>query len=118
VFTRRRPATILVASHDWNIREVLCEMFERAGHHTFRAETAEDALVGIAEHTFDVVILDGDLPHADLELCRLAAQGNLVMISGATDVAGGLAEASVSKPIHIEELLKKVEDLLSNARTL
>ena len=69
---------ILVVEDDRGVRESLAMVLEFQGLEVLQANTGEDALVSVAEHDPQAIILDINLPGIDgLEVCRrLRARGD------------------------------------------
>jgi len=121
-----RNATILLVEDDDNLREVICEFLQAAGHKVLVAEGAEQAceIASGAGNGFDVVLTDVVLRGGNgRELVRkLHAQCStfkVVYMSGYTAnaiVHHGVLEPGtlfLQKPFSRTTLLNKIEDALS-----
>src|SRR5260370_42499398 len=65
-------ATLLIVDDEASIREDLRGVFEGAGHRTIAVGDAPAALRLLRKQTWDLVMLDVELPEIDgLALCRL-----------------------------------------------
>ena len=63
--------TILIADDDPHIREVLTFALEKAGFRVEAAHHGKEALEKTAHHTFDLIVLDINMPEMDgLEVCK------------------------------------------------
>lgn len=111
-----RTARILVVEDDARLAEVLARELGRA-YEVVVAATGRDALFRAETETFDLVLLDLNLPDIDgLEVAeRLEGHpADLVMLTARADVASrvrGLyagADDYVAKPFQMEELLARV----------
>jgi len=110
---------ILLVDDDRAVKQVLSESLEAEGHSVITAENGIDALKLIAEHRFDLILLDIMMPRMDgLELCqRIRDQypGPIVMISGRdrkADKVIGLtlgADDYITKPFEIDEVISRVK---------
>jgi DNA-binding response OmpR family regulator len=56
-------ATVMVADDDAEVRHVLGEALQRQGCRVVQAEDGRDALEKLAHETFDLVVVDLDMPH-------------------------------------------------------
>jgi PAS domain S-box-containing protein len=56
-------ATVMVADDDADVRHVLGEALQRQGCRVVQAEDGRDALEKLAHETFDLVVVDLDMPH-------------------------------------------------------
>lgn len=111
------------------MRELICERLQKEAFHTVEAEDAETALAGLADHEFDVAIVDVKLPGMDgIELTKRIKDGSpdtmIVMITGVADVdiavramrAG--AEDFALKPFNLDALTLTVERALGKRRLI
>nr|WP_246206340.1 ATP-binding protein [Propylenella binzhouense] len=119
----RRPLHVLIAEDNRTNQKVLSKILERAGHRSRIAENGEAALDILAEDTFDVVLMDVNMPVLDgieaTKLYRFASIGQRrVPILGLTADASQEArercmEAGMddcaSKPIDPRQLLTLID---------
>jgi two-component system OmpR family response regulator len=118
-------AEVLVVDDEPEIRQILSYLLEFAGHEVRTAADGEEAVVALAEHAPDCVILDVMMPKLDgFGVLRVRKERNLapsarvVLLtakSGERDFSRGWelgADEYVVKPFDGEELLARVEDLL------
>ena len=119
-------AEVLVVDDEPEIRQILSYLLEFAGHEVRTAADGEEAVAALAEHAPDCVILDVMMPKLDgFGVLRVRKERNLapsarvVLLtakSGERDFSRGWelgADEYVVKPFDGEELLARVEDLLS-----
>jgi DNA-binding response OmpR family regulator len=114
--------TILVVDDEPSIREVVTLYLQRAGYRVIVAADGEAALLALAKHTPDLVVLDLMLPQVDgLEITRqLRVQGDtpIIMLTARreeTDRILGLemgADDYVVKPFSPRELVSRVKAVL------
>jgi DNA-binding NtrC family response regulator len=119
-------AAILIVDDDQTIRDTLYERFSE-GHLCHTAETAEQALVWLADDTYDVVLTDISMPGmSGVELLGYVRQRQphtpVIIISGISDEghAKGMlqlgAYAYLLKPFPIKEVEERVEDAIRQRR--
>ncbi len=113
--------TILVVDDDARLLHVLAVFFELKGYEVRTAAGGLPALEAIGEQRPDVVILDALMPDlGGLEVCkRLRSDEKLkglpiIIVTAAAElekpaIAAG-ADAFVSKPFDLDELLGRVEE--------
>lgn len=115
-------AAILIVDDDQTIRDTLYDLLSDT-HLCHQAETAEQALVWLADDAYDVVITDISMPGmSGVELLGHVRQSQpqtpVIIISGINDEghAKGLlrlgAYAYVLKPFKLEEVEASVEGAL------
>ena len=120
--------SILVVEDDPAISELLRYNLHNEKYEVSLASTAEDALVLVEEHSFDLMVLDWMLPGmSGIELCRRLRQRRetkalpvlmLTARSEESDSVRGLstgADDYVVKPFSIAELMARVKALLRRA---
>ncbi|MCA1628881.1 MAG: response regulator [Acidobacteria bacterium] len=119
-------AAILIVDDDEAIRDTLYDLFSE-GHLCHVAETAEQALVWLAEDTYDVVLTDISMPGiSGVELLGHVRQQQpytpVIIISGIGDEehARGMlklgAYACLVKPFRSEEVEERVEGAIKQRR--
>lgn len=111
--------TVLVVDDDPSIR-LLCRVnLQLDGHDVHEAGTLAEARAAIAEHHFDVVILDVHIAGADgrdllAELRASRAELPIALLTGTADRDDLLragADALIPKPFTIDELRETVDRL-------
>lgn len=115
-------ARILVVDDDPDIRSLLRELLERAGHAVVSAEDGRGALRSLYEERPDLVVLDVAMPELDgwgtLERVRDLSDVPVLMLTARTgelEKVRGLragADDYVTKPFGRQELLARAEALL------
>ncbi len=116
-------AHILVVEDEEAIAEGLRLNLERKGYRVDLAADGQQALERVANHRFDLILLDVRLPEVDgFEVCQqLRGENNFTPIlmltarSQADDIVYGLklgADDYVVKPFDLAELLARIEGLL------
>ncbi|GAA3834584.1 response regulator transcription factor [Streptomyces phyllanthi] len=113
---------LLIATDDPATSELLSTTLELAGYRTGTAGTLGDALARLAEHPFDLVVLDmtvPDLEGFDTRSRPVVAHRPAVLILTPYDSLGkvlpelGLGERDyVTKPLRIAEVLARIQVLL------
>lgn len=112
---------ILVVEDEASQLELLAYNLDVEGYEVFRAETGEEGLLLLEEHSFDLVLLDWMLPQiSGLEVCRQIKRAKatknipVIMLTARgeeEDKIRGLdigADDYVVKPYSIKELLARV----------
>ncbi|NOZ59591.1 MAG: response regulator [Euryarchaeota archaeon] len=121
-------AKILIVDDEPDIRFIARKILEKAGHSVIEAESGASCLQRLEDEHFDLILLDVVIPDSDgWEVCRrIKVNGKtkhipVVMFTVRAqeeDVERSRecgAEAHISKPFEIRELLRTVERVL-NAR--
>jgi two-component system cell cycle response regulator DivK len=120
-------STILVVSHDAQIRETTTELLELGSHRVLTAATGEQGLGMALTVLPDLILVDYDLPGMNsLEMVERLKAGVAprkipvaVLTSGPAEAANGLTQAgciaSISKPIERFDLLRLIDRILSMA---
>ncbi|MEA2689610.1 MAG: two-component system, OmpR family, response regulator [Candidatus Eremiobacteraeota bacterium] len=119
----------LVVEDDDAIRDIIVRALAGGGYQVVAAATGADGDASAADGTFDVVIVDWNLPGlSGVELVRrLREAGSTTPVLFVTardavgDRVGGLdagADDYLVKPFHIDELLARVRSLVRRAGTL
>lgn len=122
----KTPKKILVVDDNDDIAEALVLLLKRSGYQADRAFSAEECMYKVEEDHPDLVLLDIFLSGSDgREVCKkLRAQSEtedlpIIIISAHPNMrepalAAG-ANAFISKPFPVDDLLKKVEQCLGVA---
>lgn len=118
-----RHATVLVVDDDSTTRRLLAGMLAFDGYRTLQASTGEETLQLVRDCAPDIVLLDLALPTlSGLDVLRTlrqncAHQPRVVVVGAYTDYMPdadrSLADASLSKPFDVDELLDVVSRLAS-----
>jgi two-component system sensor histidine kinase/response regulator len=127
--TRRRLRVLLAEDNAIN-RELVVRLLSKRGHAIVVAANGKQAVSALESQTFDVVLMDVQMPEMDGFEATAAirqkerAKGTHVPIIALTAhamkgdrercLAGGM-DGYVSKPVQAEELIKAVESLDSNS---
>jgi DNA-binding response OmpR family regulator len=125
--TMTPQAHVLVVDDDLTVRDVVRRYLELAGHQVALADNGEDALVWIARHEPDLVVLDLMLPGIDgLEVCRrlrLTSSVPVVMLTALGEEENRIAglqlgaDDYVTKPFSPRELALRVSSVLRRVGT-
>src|SRR5918996_5666220 len=117
-----KRARILIADDDPDIRGLLRQLLERAGHDVADADNGRTALRAFYATTPDLVLLDVSMPEPDgwqtLERIRDLSDVPVAMLTARTaelEKVRGLkagADDYVTKPFGRQELLARIEALL------
>jgi two-component system, OmpR family, KDP operon response regulator KdpE len=122
-------AAILIVDDDTSVRRALHTTLENAGFVTREASGGEEALVLARSTSFDIVLLDFNMPGMDgLETCRrlrkLLPRVAILMLTvrdSEEDKVAALeagADDYVTKPFHIRELVARLRAAVRRARVL
>ena len=116
---------ILIAEDEPSIVELVRYNLEHEGFRVVTALDGDEALIAVAEHKPDLVLLDWMLPHVSgLEICRQLRRGNgtrelpVIMLTARTeeqDRVRGLdagADDYIVKPFSPNELIARIRALL------
>ena len=118
---------ILLVEDEPSIREPVKLNLELEGYEIITAFTGKRALKAIKEQHFDLIILDVMLPEVDgyqiAEQTRLTnSQVPIIMLTAKADAADRImglkkgADDYLTKPFQLEELLLRVDKLLSRSK--
>ena len=124
VATTRR--SVLVADDNLTNQKVIAKILETAGHDVEIAENGEVALDALGRHSFDIVLMDLNMPvMSGIEAMKLYSFASLGQ--KAVPVVGLTADATpsarerclragmvdcITKPVEPEELLRKMEEII------
>jgi PAS domain S-box-containing protein len=128
-----RPITVLVAEDEQVHRELVAHLLRSRGHHVVTARNGREALVELARHPVQIVLLDLQMPEMDgLQLATAIRAwergqgGHLPLVAMTASVmskdleqchAAGIDEALI-KPIARERLFRMVESLATDTEPL
>ncbi len=117
-------ARILVVDDNDDIRQMLRELLERAGHEVTDSHNADEALRSYREKPSDLCILDLLMPEKQgmtsiPEFLREFPDVKIIAISGAGREFLALAkklgaQRAYTKPLELDELMQGVKELLDN----
>ncbi len=121
-------ANILVVEDNAQVAKLFRDILTRAGHHAIVAANGNEAILAIGQQAFDLIITDIFMPEKDgLELIREVMAQNpglkVIAISGGGKTKAPLylemakklgACRTLNKPFELKELLKAVEETISN----
>jgi signal transduction histidine kinase/CheY-like chemotaxis protein/HPt (histidine-containing phosphotransfer) domain-containing protein len=126
---RRRSGRILLAEDNPINRMVAERLLEKRGHTVVAVENGREALAAVIKEPFDILLMDVQMPEMDGYEATSAirayeqTRGRRTPIIALTAhamkgdrercLAAGM-DAYVSKPIAAEELLERIDDLLSS----
>jgi len=116
---------ILIVDDQLGIRLLLNEVLKKEGYQTYQAENGQLALELAGTHSPDLVLLDIKIPGIDgIEILKrmkeinpsirviiMTAYGEREVINEAKELG---ALTHITKPFDIEELVKKVQENLSD----
>jgi DNA-binding response OmpR family regulator len=123
---RFMSATVLIVEDEFNIGKLVRTYLERDGYEVVWVRSGEDALVELARHAIDLIVLDVGLPGVDgFEVCRRVRASSsvpVIMLTARdeeTDRVVGLelgADDYVPKPFSPRELVARVKAVLRRTR--
>jgi two-component system phosphate regulon response regulator PhoB len=129
IVTRNATSRVLLVEDDSEMAKVVATMLEGAGLHVERSETAENAYDRAIAQSFDLVILDWNLPGMNgVDLCKKLrkekslSQMPILFLTGhassrdVVEAFGAGADDFVSKPFRAPELNARILGLLRRAR--
>ena len=121
-----KGARVLVVDDEADVRQLVVELLERAGHQVTAAATGREGLRSLYAAAPDLVVLDVAMPELDgwqtLERIRDLSDVPVLMLTARAaelEKVRGLkagADDYVTKPFGRQELLARVEALLRRAR--
>lgn len=118
-------ARILIVDDDEMVRGTIANMLLSAGHAVTESGDGNAGLAAAAGTAFDLALVDILMPEKEgietiIELRRKHPALRIIGISGRTDLVDFLrlakelgADATLKKPIHLQELLSTVSTLLA-----
>lgn len=114
----RPKAKILIVEDDKRLSDLLCQELAYEGHETIAVHSGSEALLEASEQTFDLIVLDLNLPDMDglevAERLHKRVTASILMLTARADlasrVAGLYAGASdyMTKPFSLQELLARI----------
>jgi two-component system phosphate regulon response regulator PhoB len=119
---------ILIVDDEESLVEILRYNLERAGFEVASARDGEEALMLIAEHTPDLVVLDWMLPHlSGIEVCRQIRRNGaqaipIIMLTARAEEADKIralntgADDYLTKPFSPSELAARIHAVLRRTR--
>ncbi len=122
------PGKLLIVDDELSVRDSLGKWFEEEGYQVATAENASQALTRLAEHSWDVALLDIKMPgtdgielqkrihEADPELAVIMMTGYAAVDTAVTALKNG-AYDYVTKPLDPDEIAHLVKKALSHKRT-
>lgn len=128
---RERPTrdqSILVVEDEDPIRELVVTALRFTGYSVTPAASGREALAEARNATFDLLVLDVNLPDLDgFQICRkLRSDGNQVPVVFLTarddpsDLRAGFTGGGddyITKPFSLEELMLRIEAIIRRSRT-
>ena len=127
--TEAEKVRLLIVDDDPGIREVLQTSLTHAGYEVVTAANGREALQLATNKKFDLIVLDVMMPYVDgYHVAReiVSTLGSsapkLLLITGRdTERESGVilmsgADAAIQKPFEPSDLIRKVEELLSERR--
>jgi DNA-binding response OmpR family regulator len=114
---------ILVVDDEHSLRTAICAQLKEQGYGVSSAEDGEVAIEMLRSQTFDLILLDLNMPNVDgFEVLRFAKQKypktKAVMMTGFADLNNALdsrglgADHFIAKPFERKELLSVIHRLL------
>ncbi len=127
--SQRMPAehgeSILVVEDEEEILEITKKILEKHGYNVITANNGEEAIALYSQHKEEikVVLIDVMMPVMDGQACirelrKVSPEIKIIAISGLTEEnklveVADLADAFLSKPYAIEELLQTIHEVLN-----
>lgn len=113
-------ANILLAEDDAGMRQFLTSALEKAGHRVTSCGDGLSALAALADNSagFDLLLSDIVMPGIDgIELAERAVKlrpaPKVLFITGFAAVAQTGETETLSKPFHLGQLIKRIEEILA-----
>lgn len=121
--SRRSPASILIVDDEPLIRDSLGEYLQHEGFAVIARGSGEEALALAAEHRFDIVLCDVNLPGIDgidvlQRLLQISPETFVILITAYAHVENAVealrhgAQDFLTKPVILEEVHRKIDRLL------
>ena len=121
------PGRVLVADDEASVRDLLVRVLGNAGHDVVAVESGEAALLRLARESFDILVVDKNLPGMDgLDVMRLVRSHHphlrAIMITAyptpaSEQVALNLGVHSyVTKPFGIVTIVSAVDEAIRAGR--
>ena len=123
-----KPMRVLLVDDEKEFVSTLCERLSLRGVDADWVSSAEDALKKIADTQYDLGVLDVKMPHINgIELKRMLHQRcpdmQFIFMTGhgsEQDFHAGASEAGAAyylvKPVHIEDLMRKMNEVLGRGQ--
>lgn len=119
----QRNARILLIDDDKNIRQTLAIVLQEEGYEVDTAENGKEAVEKSFANFYNLAIVDWRLPDIDgtiliTQLKETTPKMIKIMLTGhpsmnnAIEAVNQHADAFLIKPVEVEELLKKIHELL------
>jgi CheY-like chemotaxis protein len=124
---QRHPLTFLVAEDNAVNQKLIARLLEKRGHYVVMAQNGREALKMLEKHTFDIVLMDVQMPEMDgfeatkrireKEKDSGAHQPIIALTAHAMKgdeercMVGGM-DGYVAKPIKLEELFSVIENVV------
>ncbi|HTK81161.1 MAG TPA: response regulator [Bacteroidota bacterium] len=117
-------ARILVVDDEDDLRMLLEHVVTSAGYAVTTAEDGQDAIAKIQNNTFDLALLDIQMPNASgievLKFIRTNAPATkAIMLTGYADLNYAMearqfgAKDFISKPYKLEDIIRTIENVLA-----
>lgn len=105
-------SSVLVVDDEEQVRQLIRETLERAGHHVWEARDGKEALLLFRQSHADLVIMDILMPDQDglesiVSLRREYPKVKVIAITGGTDMIGILTFLDVAKMLGATRTLQK-----------
>jgi two-component system, sensor histidine kinase and response regulator len=129
----KHPLHILLAEDNFINREVTVKMLEKSGHMLTVVENGQDALSAFQQHSFDLILMDIQMPLMDgcqatkaireMEKCAekrvpiIALTAHAMQGDKEKFLESGM-DAYISKPVRANELSKIIDSVLRHEKTL
>ena len=122
--TTATKAYILVVDDEDDLRTLLNDVVTGAGYHVTTAEDGQDAIEKIQDTTFDLALLDIQMPNASgIEVLKYLGEHSpttkAIMLTGYADLKYAMeareygAREFLSKPFKLEEIVRTIERVLA-----
>ena len=130
-----RPLQVLLAEDNELNRPVMVRLLERNGHHVTVAANGEEVLARLAEATFDVILMDIEMPgmdgleataairrsersadHPELKHIPIVALTACAMSGDKERFLGAGMDAYISKPVDAVHLFQTIATLVLDAK--